>query len=83
MKWKLPVLAILSGILLSMAWLGVSGLILLIAFVPLFYLNHYFVERKEQHLPIIFWSYAFISMLVWNVCATWWIGYATLAGAVF
>lgn len=83
MKWKLPALAILSGVLLSMAWLGVTGLILLIAFVPLFYLNHYFIEHKEQYLPIAFWAYALLAMLVWNACATWWISYATIAGAVF
>lgn len=83
MKLKLVALATLSGILLSLAWLGISGIILSIAFVPLFYIDHYFVDRKASNTPIIFWGYSLITFLIWNGLTTWWIAYATIAGALF
>ena len=83
MNLKLPALSVLSGTLLALPWLGASGLFLLLAFIPLFYINSYFVERKNAFVPIVFWGYAFLAMLVWNLAATWWIGHATIAGAIF
>ncbi|HPR62037.1 MAG TPA: hypothetical protein PLF35_13870, partial [Prolixibacteraceae bacterium] len=83
MNWKLPALSVLSGLLLALPWLGVSGLLLLVAFIPLFYINNYFAERKNAYVPIVFWGHAFLAMLVWNLATTWWIGHATLAGAIF
>ncbi|MBN2262523.1 MAG: apolipoprotein N-acyltransferase [Prolixibacteraceae bacterium] len=83
MNWKLPALSVMSGLLLALPWLGASGLFLLPALIPLFYINSYFVERKIAYVPLVFWGHAFLAMLVWNLTSTWWIGYATLAGAIF
>ena len=83
MKLKLIALAILSGILLSLAWLGVSGIILGIAFIPLLYIDDYFVRQKTYNTPLIFWSYSLVTFSIWNALTTWWIGYATIAGALF
>jgi apolipoprotein N-acyltransferase len=81
--WKAPALAVLSGVLLSLAWLGASGLVLMVAFVPLLYLNHWYVLHKHKYLPVVFWANSFIAMLVWNGLSTWWIVNATVPGALF
>lgn len=83
MKLKLILGAILSGVLLSAAWLGVSGLILLVAFVPLLYVEDYYLRHKAEYVSMIFWSYSLLTFLIWNVLTTWWIGYATIIGAAF
>ena len=83
MKLQLVALTILAGSLLSLAWLGVSGIVLGIAFVPLFYLDDYFVKRKNENTPLVFWCYALFAFLIWNALTTWWIAYATVAGAIF
>lgn len=83
MKLKFISAAVLSGILLSLAWLGFSGLILLIAFVPLFYLENYFIEHQKYNTSIVFWWYSLITLFTWNSLTTWWIWYATPIGALF
>ncbi|MGF7139861.1 apolipoprotein N-acyltransferase [Roseimarinus sediminis] len=83
MKLKFVALSVLSGVLLSMAWLGMSGLVLLFAWLPLLFLNHYFTLHKNQYTPLAFWMYAFLSVLLWNGLSTWWIWHATPAGALF
>ncbi len=74
-------LSILSGVLLSLAWLGFPGWVLFIAFLPLLALDHFFIERKALYRGISFWGHAFLAFLIWNGLATWWIAYATVAGA--
>jgi apolipoprotein N-acyltransferase len=76
-------LALLSGVLLSMAWLGASGLVLLFAFVPLLLVEEHFYRLKKSNASIVFWPYAFVAVFVWNVLSTWWIAYASLWGALF
>jgi len=74
-------LSVLSGILLSLAWLGFPGWTLFIAFLPLLYLDHFFAERKSEFRSVSFWSHAFLSFFIWNILTTWWIVHATAAGA--
>jgi apolipoprotein N-acyltransferase len=75
-------LSVLSGILLSLAWLGFPGWTLFIAFLPLLYLDHFFTERKSEFRSVSFWSHAFLAFFIWNILTTWWIVHATAAGAV-
>ncbi len=75
-------LSVLSGLLLSLPWLGFPGWILFFAFLPLFYVEKYFVERREEHPGISFLGNAFLTVLVWNGLTTWWIAYATFVGAL-
>ena len=71
-----------SGLLLSLAWLGFPGWILFVAFIPLLFLEHYFVENKASFRGISFWGHSFFTFLIWNGVTTWWIAYATLVGAI-
>ncbi len=75
-------LSVLSGILLSLAWLGFPGWTLFFAFLPLFYLDYFFNEQKENYRSVSFWGHALLAVLIWNVLTTFWIANATLTGAI-
>jgi len=75
-------LSVLSGGLLSLSWLGFPGWTLFIAFLPLLYLDHFFVERKSEFRSVSFWSHALLAFFIWNVSTTWWILHATDEGAI-
>jgi apolipoprotein N-acyltransferase len=83
MKRSLRILlSALSGILLSLAWLGFPGWTLFVAFLPLFYLDYFFVQNKKEFRSVSIWGHAFLAFFIWNSITTWWIMHATLAGAV-
>lgn len=67
----------LTGLLLTAAW-PVSPLtfLIFIAFVPLFWLERQGIRRKR------FFGWVYVSMLIWNVGATWWVWNATGPGAI-
>lgn len=67
---------------MSLAWLGFPGWILFIAFIPLLILDRFFTINSNEYNGISFWGHAFLSFLIWNALCTWWIAYATLAGAL-
>ncbi|HKK80795.1 MAG TPA: apolipoprotein N-acyltransferase [Prolixibacteraceae bacterium] len=76
-------LSFLSGLLLSLPWIGGSGVVLLFALVPLLYIENYLSHHKAAFTPVVFWMYAFGVMLFWNAFTTWWMWHATPAGALF
>lgn len=73
-------LSVLSGILLSLAWLGFPGWTLFVAFLPLLYLDHFFAERKSEFRGVSFWGHALLTVFIWNSLTTWWIYHATPLG---
>jgi len=75
-------LSVSSGILLSLAWLGFPGWTLFFAFLPLLYLDYFFVEQKKNYRSVSFFGHAFFSVLIWNVLTTFWVANATLTGAL-
>jgi apolipoprotein N-acyltransferase len=76
------VLSISAGVLLSLAWLGLPGWLLFIAFFPLLLLENFFVSKKTEFRGVSFWGHSFLAFLIWNGISTWWIAYATVAGAL-
>jgi apolipoprotein N-acyltransferase len=83
MKRSLRILlSILSGVLLSLAWLGFPGWLLFVAFLPLLYLDYFFVQNKAEYRSVSIWGHAYLAFFIWNIATTWWIMHATLAGAV-
>lgn len=83
MKRSLRILlSILSGVLLSLAWLGFPGWLLFVAFLPLLYLDYYFIQNKTEFRSVSIWGHAFLAFFIWNIATTWWIMHATLAGAI-
>jgi len=72
--------SVLSGILLGFPWLNTSGFFLFVAFIPLLWVEKEF--EKQGKRPRIFWSFSFLSMLVWNSITSWWIWNATPVGSI-
>jgi apolipoprotein N-acyltransferase len=70
-------LSVAAGVLLYAAW-PVSPFTFLIffAFVPLLWIERQGIRRKK------FFGWVYLSMLIWNVAATWWIWNATGPGAI-
>ncbi|HKJ79436.1 MAG TPA: hypothetical protein VKA10_07870, partial [Prolixibacteraceae bacterium] len=52
------ILSTLSGILLSLAWLGFPGWVLFFALLPILFLDKYFVDNKSQFRGVAFWWHA-------------------------
>jgi apolipoprotein N-acyltransferase len=75
-------LSVISGVLLSLAWLGFPGWTLFFAFLPLLYLDHFFVKQKRNYRSVLFWGHTFLAVLVWNILTTFWVANATLTGAL-
>jgi apolipoprotein N-acyltransferase len=70
-------LSALTGLLLFAAW-PVSPLtfLIFIAFVPLLWLERQGMRRAK------FFGWVYLSMLIWNIGATWWVWNSTAPGAV-
>ncbi len=76
---KIWIASLISGLLLSLPYiLSDSGLIALVALIPLFAAEKIATENKIRH----FWLCYYCAFLVWNIVATWWIYYATPGGAI-
>lgn len=75
-------LSSLTGILLSLAWLGFPGWTLFFALLPLLYLDYFFVEKNKDYRSVSFWGHAFLAVLIWNIITTFWVANATLTGAL-
>ena len=76
------ILSILSGVMLSLPWLGFPGWILFAAFMPLLGLDDYINRHKSEFKGVTFWGYSFLTFLIWNGMTTWWIVHATVAGMI-
>ena len=81
---RLLLLSILSGLLLGLPWLEwFSGIILLVAFIPLFFVEDYLFINKAKYRPVVMFGYAFLAFLIWNIVAVSWIYKVTVPGAIF
>ncbi|MGL4955956.1 MAG: apolipoprotein N-acyltransferase [Bacteroidales bacterium] len=70
----------LSALLLSLPWYeSFSGLLLLIAFVPLLFAEDDFTQQGKKG----FWKYAWLCFFLWNAMTTWWVANATFWGMIF
>jgi apolipoprotein N-acyltransferase len=73
-------LSLLGAALLSIGWPPVSfPFLFFFAFVPFFLLEDKL--RKEDRLSK-FPRYLYLGLLLWNICTTWWVWYASPGGAI-
>ncbi|MDD2635157.1 MAG: apolipoprotein N-acyltransferase [Bacteroidales bacterium] len=76
-------LSAISGILLSLTWANYpTGILVLIAFVPLFIVLEQILKTNNKNGGLVFFSYSLFSFLIWNACSTWWIMHASIPGAI-
>ncbi|MFR9534591.1 MAG: apolipoprotein N-acyltransferase [Rikenellaceae bacterium] len=71
---------ILSPLLLSLGWLGASGLPLLMALVPLLWLSDQAEDSRKGWWSVF--RHALLIFVLWNVATIWWIWNATPVGPV-
>ncbi len=82
-KYNRLLLSIFTGVLLSLSWLDWgSGLSLLIAFIPLLFVEEYLYKNRQNNRSVVSFLYAFLAFVVWNSIDTWWIYYASFFGAL-
>ena len=75
--------AVISGLLLSLAWFNINlDLLLLIAFVPLLLVEQDVYENRNNNKSVSILKYSTISFLIWNSITTWWIYNATFIGMI-
>ena len=82
-KLRLHLHAVATGLLLSVAWMEWgTGIVLFLAFVPLFFLEQIILQAERKHSGSRLFYYAFEAFAIWNIITTWWIGHATIFGAI-
>ncbi|HJZ41024.1 MAG TPA: apolipoprotein N-acyltransferase [Bacteroidales bacterium] len=80
---RLLLFSILSGALLSPAWYQWGhGLVLIIALIPLLFVEDFLDKNKAEYGSGIFFRYAALTFFVWNTATTWWIVNASLVGVI-
>ncbi len=77
---KKLVAVLLSVALLSMGWLGLTGLFLPIAFVPLLWISAEAEATRRGWWQTFRW--AMLTFVLWNAATVWWIWNATPVGPV-
>ena len=65
-------------ILLSPGWLGMTGMTLLIGFVPLLWVSASYDDTRRSWWGMFGW--ATLAFVLWNALTIWWIWYATPVG---
>ncbi|NBC83375.1 MAG: apolipoprotein N-acyltransferase [Bacteroidetes bacterium] len=83
MKRKLLFLSVITGVLLSAGFYPFgSGIIMLIGFLPLLFVEDYFYEHKKEYRPVkVFW-YSGLAFATWNLLTMWWVYNASPAGII-
>ena len=79
-RYQRALLALLSTLLLSLGWLRVSGLPLLVAFVPLLLISASYGDSRKEWWRMAGW--VALVMGAWCVATCWWIYYAAAVGII-
>ncbi len=80
MRLKKYIAVAISIVLLSLGWLGVTGLTLLAGLVPLLWISHTAEDSRKGWWGVF--GYALLTFVGWNLATIWWIGYSTPIGPV-
>ncbi len=73
-------LVIVAAVLLSLGWLGVSGLPMLVALVPMLVVAGRMDSSKRSFWRMAGWTGLFIAL--WYGLTVWWVWYATPVGPI-
>jgi apolipoprotein N-acyltransferase len=75
-----PALSLAFVVLMSLPWLVPHmGWTALIGLLPLLIMEQLAAEESRKH----FWWWHYGTFVLWNAVTTWWVGEATVGGAVF
>ncbi|BDC97755.1 apolipoprotein N-acyltransferase [Persicobacter psychrovividus] len=71
-----------SGLFFWLAWPDMPlTFLLFFIFVPVFAIRQNLIDRKVEKVGRKFFGWAYLTVLLWNITTTWWVGYATAVGA--
>ena len=73
-------LVLLSVVLLSAGWLGITGLTLLVALIPLLVISENLSDSKRDFWRMFGW--AMLTFMLWNASTVWWVWNATPLGPI-
>lgn len=67
--------ALLTGVLLALAWPGVGDAtpLIFVAWVPLLWAEERYARSVKGERPRHFMPYVMLALLVWNLATTWWL----------
>ena len=67
--------ALLTGVLLALAWPAVGGItpMIFVAWVPLLWAEERYAHSVPAVRPRNFMPYVMLALLVWNLATTWWL----------
>lgn len=83
-KSNLVYMSVISGILLIPAWYSWgSGLILLVAFVPLLFAESILISNSSDYPKHYKFTLPFLAFFIWNALTIWWLKNASLPGMIF
>lgn len=74
------VAVIISAILLSIGWLGLTGTTLFVAFIPLLWISASYDDSRGSWWRVFGW--AALTFALWNAMTVWWLWFATPIGPV-
>lgn len=81
-KANFLLLSLSSALLLSVSWYCHLSVFIFFAFVPLLILEDgIFLNPKTAKAKLQLFAYSYLTFLLWNVGATWWVVYASFGGA--
>ena len=78
--WHRLVAVIISVILLSLGWLGLSGLSLLVALIPLLIISESYSDSRGDWWRMCGW--ATLTFLLWSLSTIWWVWNAAPIGVI-
>lgn len=77
------ILSVISGILLALPWYSnFSGLIAMVGFIPLLLVEDQLYQARDKNQYVDINKFSFVTFLVWNIIATYWIKNSDLFAAV-
>lgn len=81
---KYWMLCIISGLILWLAWPPfVFTWLIFVGFVPFFFIAEQIFQKDVRKGWLVFSSYAYFGLLIWNLLTTWWIYNASPGGSIF
>jgi hypothetical protein len=77
-------LSISSGVLAGLSWYKYTFWFIFLAFVPLLAIEKHIADNSSKYRRPAWklWQFTYLSMLIWNVVATWWIWNSTQGGSI-
>ena len=82
--YKNYLLAILSGLILALAWPTYGfPLLIFFGFVPLLLAEKSIRKKQSKQTNFHTFFTSYLGFFIWNIISTWWIWNSTAAGAIF